>query len=309
MSRSKPPNESDKLEHAKIEKLDISLGRICNLHCIMCNDYYSNQINGTKAKELPLYPVELGYFKSSSFMSLAKSLKEVLIQGGEPFLSPLHPELLHALIGTGRADEISLNYITNGTVIPSNKIIELWKQFAHVQVEISLDHIEEKAEFIRMPMKWKHFVEVFHSFDQLAADIKIELNIKMTLGLLNAFAIGPVLTFLEKFNHVSQIPSIGFIRHPNCLSLFSLPLVSKIRVGNHFKEVSQGFNCESLANVINEAADLLMNSRTQILNHDEYFHEFELMAYFKKRMAEHSKNPYMLFKEEIDLIKEENQTK
>lgn len=129
-------------------RMDYWTGDVCNLACVICGPYNSS----TWKEELGL-PVEL---KKSSVNQFWKTLDLSKIQfihfnGGEPLLSKEHVKFLHAIEDKS---QIHLNYNTNGTVLPSNELINLWQQFRLVQVDFSIDDIGERFEYQRYPAKW-----------------------------------------------------------------------------------------------------------------------------------------------------------
>jgi len=74
--------------------------------------------------------------------------------GGEPMLNPHLQSILEMLVESGHASHISASFSTNATVhVP--RIIELLREFRHVDLWFSLDGTEALQEYIRPPARWE----------------------------------------------------------------------------------------------------------------------------------------------------------
>jgi MoaA/NifB/PqqE/SkfB family radical SAM enzyme len=79
-------------------------------------------------------------------------LKFVHFNGGEPLLSKEHVEFLNAV---PNKRIVHLNYNTNGTILPTTELLELWEQFKLVQLDFSIDDVGSRYEYQRYPAKWE----------------------------------------------------------------------------------------------------------------------------------------------------------
>lgn len=213
----------------KVRLLDLSLTRICNLQCLMCSPKFSTGLESLYQKtmlgeQICHDPFDLGFIETEDFHLLTKDLNAILFQGGEPFLSSLHIPILENLIDRGLSSRISLNYITNGTIPLDSRVLELWKKFANVQLEVSLDDVESRAEYIRHPLKWDKFKANFQELSDLSESGEIKLDTVLTYQALNTFAIPRVFKFLQNFKCVSRVPLVNILEHPRFLSYRWLPL-------------------------------------------------------------------------------------
>lgn len=129
-------------------RIDYWVGDLCNLKCVICGPENSSSWK----QELNL-PVEIKRTVNNQFwktMDLT-SVKFIHFNGGEPLLNKEHIELLTSL---DNKQQIQLNYNTNATVIPSAELLELWSKFDLVQLDFSIDDIEERFEYQRFPASW-----------------------------------------------------------------------------------------------------------------------------------------------------------
>ena len=132
--------------NVELIRLDYWTGDLCNLRCAICSPH-----NSSAWKEELKYPVKtVSVNRFWQQLDLSK-LKFVHFNGGEPLLSKEHVEFLKEL---PNKNQIHINYNTNGTVVPSAELLSLWQQFKIVQLDFSIDDIEERFEYQRYPATW-----------------------------------------------------------------------------------------------------------------------------------------------------------
>ena len=78
------------------------------------------------------------------------------MHGGEPMLSSIeqHQNLLDHYIQTGQAKNISIHYTTNATIFPDQNWLSRWKNFAEIDLQLSIDGIGNRYEYLRYPADW-----------------------------------------------------------------------------------------------------------------------------------------------------------
>ena len=140
--------------------LSIPVGNYCNLKCRICNPGDSS----TWIKEyLDLYgkkhPRQSWFNDDAVWQKIidhSRGALEIHLHGGEPFLldSAQHINFLSQLVERGYSKHIRLHYSTNATTWPTDKIIEVWHSFKHVDVGASIDDIKHRFEYNRHPANW-----------------------------------------------------------------------------------------------------------------------------------------------------------
>jgi sulfatase maturation enzyme AslB (radical SAM superfamily) len=136
-----------------ITHIEWFLGNLCNLRCVTCSPRESTGWNSdATAVDYPVHPQEVS--DSSLLKPYIHSLKNLLIIGGEPFLSPQLTEILEIISAADRAGAIELTISTNLTTFPDEKILNYLSRFQSVRLEISLDSTGERNDYIRYPSKW-----------------------------------------------------------------------------------------------------------------------------------------------------------
>ena len=164
----------DNLPHINLRRpllkpiwLQLKLGAKCNLACRTCDADSSHKllkqtlystfgkINKDWIREKQK---RSSWIYDNSFWDELKDISENLelltLTGGEPLINDEHYTYLEWCIDQGYAKNIRLDYITNGTVKLDNYKKELWKNFRHVNIDISLDGTGKLAEYIRTGIEW-----------------------------------------------------------------------------------------------------------------------------------------------------------
>lgn len=161
--------------------LEIQTNKVCNGGCIICgpenSSYWQNEIKIFLPKPMG-DPID----KILSQIDIQKTRK-ILFLGGEPFLSdddirilPLieHPEL------------VDLQYTTNCSIYPSDAHIALWKNFKSVLINLSLDGIGSRFDYIRYPLKWNQVEQnVTRMMQNLPGNVKFKSN--HVVNILNLY--------------------------------------------------------------------------------------------------------------------------
>lgn len=213
-----------------IQFLDFRHTNQCNLKCRYCNPHFSNQW----AKELNYpttllsTPVEHYYHKL-----LTDDLVDLYWCGGEPLIIKEHYEVLEQLIQHNRSQNISLRYNTNFTTVnyKDKNILDLWKNFKSVDLNISLDTVGTALNYIRSGSDWE---KISHNIDQLLATRSqlptLRIKFTPTVSLLN-------LWFLEDlYNYATEknIPvALSVLYGPDYLSMSSLYCKELVDMAQH----------------------------------------------------------------------------
>lgn len=136
----------------------IDLGNECNLACKMCRPTESSKV-GAIYKKWNLLPKEKSIFtdwteNTSAWNNFLKSLdnqtnlNRLHFMGGEPLISKKFHQIIDRLILLERSQNISLSFVTNGTLI-NQSIINKLKKFKSCDLEFSLESFEITNNYIR----------------------------------------------------------------------------------------------------------------------------------------------------------------
>lgn len=230
--------------------LDLRLGNLCNLKCRMCNPWNSSQIakehiqlqeKNIEYKEVwkkifGTFPVSVmddqQWFESDilwdQVISLIPHLKKVYMTGGEPTLIKNNFKFMEQCIEQNRSD-ILLFFNTNCTNV-NKTFLELITQFKQVNINVSIDGINNVNDYIRFPSNWAQLNE---NIEKLARLPNVNLGITPTVQVYNVFDLVNILEYVDKLNTTyNRKIFVDFLInvHPHHLSVTILPNEIKQRV-------------------------------------------------------------------------------
>jgi MoaA/NifB/PqqE/SkfB family radical SAM enzyme len=175
-------------------RLDFWTGDTCNLRCVICGPHYSSAWK--EELKLPKHEIKSNINKTWRDLPLDE-IKYIHFNGGEPLLSKEHVDLLDSIVNK---KQVHLNYNTNATIRPSDKLLALWAEFKLVQLDFSIDDIEERFEYQRYPAKWKEVTDNLTWFIQYCP-VNCMFAINTTLSILNQKNIDNTKAWIkENFN-------------------------------------------------------------------------------------------------------------
>ena len=226
-----------------IAYLDLRLGNLCNLKCRMCSPFNSSQI----AKEHldleqrdPAYKVvwasTFGKFDPrfndmqewfdkdilwDQVIDMIPNLKKVYMTGGEPTLIENNFKFMQACIDKGRKD-IVLFFNTNCTNV-NKKFTNLISQFDRVNINASIDGVNEVNDYIRSPSKWS---QISRNVETLAQMPNVVLGVTPTVQTYNVFNLIDTLNWVDSLNKTyNKNIFVDFLInvHPKHLAVDILP--------------------------------------------------------------------------------------
>lgn len=239
---------------SELKLLSISFGNTCNLACVTCNSASSSRWSQDEKKiDIKQFDKELfhhnQYYKDETFIkqltSRCDNLIHLDIPGGEPFFAnkDIHKNFLKSL---SCPEKIKIHYTTNATIFPDNEFWEIWKNFRHVDIQLSIDGIGKQFEYIRYPALW---YEVEQNIKKYQEQPNIQLSISHTLSWLNILYLENFLSWCDQ----QQLPTpyIGPVSRPDFLSTRCLPIYVKQQITNKLKksnrpEIQQALNYMNL---------------------------------------------------------------
>lgn len=185
----------------ELVRLDYWTGNLCNLACVICGPEFSS----VWKQELN-YPIESKKTIVNNFWtSLDTShLRYVHFNGGEPLLSKEHVKFLHAL---SNKNLIHISYNTNGTVLPSQELIDLWSQYKLVQLDFSIDDIGARFEYQRYPAKWSKVASNLQWYIDYAPN-NCMFSVNTTVSILNQHNLDNLNQWLQENFCVSRFTDI-----------------------------------------------------------------------------------------------------
>jgi MoaA/NifB/PqqE/SkfB family radical SAM enzyme len=213
--------------------LGIALGNICNLKCRICGPWASSSWNADEIKLIPrdqlsgtieermltqgAWPIKSDTFWHQ-FAEEIKTVSNLNIYGGEPFMIPKHFEMLKFLVDNNYAQNIDLAYNTNGTHFPE-QAIELWNQFRQVHISLSIDNLNNKFEYERKNSSWNTLIENLNKFKKIQHK-NIQLQCTVTVSAYNILDLNEIAAWVDQqefdlptFWNILQFSKFNSIAH------------------------------------------------------------------------------------------------
>ena len=135
----------------------IGFGNTCNLKCITCNATSSSR---WRKEYMDIYgidkpPVETISSAADDIYNAMPNLIHFDVIGGEPIISEpkKQKELLQRYIDSGQSRNMTLHYTTNAQQFPDKEWWNLWNNFAEIDMQLSIDGVGRRYEYIRYPAK------------------------------------------------------------------------------------------------------------------------------------------------------------
>lgn len=199
--------------------INVQVSSLCNQSCMYCVPILSSTIaqfgqwidfnNGKlitdfrKPKEINITFSHIIDFVDS--LPLTTERLVLSITGGEPFIMNQFEEdieqIIKAFVVKDKTRHIILQLSTNGNSKEEvllnfyDRIEKLQREyFVEIEIGLSLENIEERAEYVRQGMKWNNFLNSFNIHKKFA-----RVTIKPTF---NVFSVVNIVDFIKLF--VSQ---------------------------------------------------------------------------------------------------------
>jgi organic radical activating enzyme len=210
----------------------------CNLRCRTCDARASSSIAGEQKRLLAKHPEAAGMLGTSvdeirnlpmrSWLSREPDawawivdqlggLERLEFLGGEPLLFAPHFDLLSACVELGYAHRISLDYATNGTQLPA-RARELWPRFKSVRVQVSLDAVGARFEYLRHPARWPEVEANMRALSELSPNVDVTAN--ATTSAYNVLYLDELIEWSVQRSVQLALNPLGNPRHfdPRALS-------------------------------------------------------------------------------------------
>lgn len=170
----------------------IAFGNTCNLKCIMCGSDSSSrwrkEYHEVYGKDLK--PVEVISAEADEIYNAMPNIIHFDIPGGEPLLSEVEKQkaLLTRYVETGQSKNITLHYTTNAQLFPADEWWNLWSHFKEIDMQLSIDGVGKRYEYIRFPAKQKIIEKNVQLYTTKENNLKnFRLSVSHTISAYNIF--------------------------------------------------------------------------------------------------------------------------
>jgi len=253
----------------------VAFGNTCNLTCITCNPYSSSRWH-KEYQDIYNINVEPNHFYKSGFveefLAATPNLIHIDIPGGEPFLSGVREQksMLQHWIETGQAADISIHYTTNATIYPDDSWWDLWRNFKNVDIQLSIDGVGNRFEYIRYPGNWSDVSKHTQQYvAQVSNSNNLQLSVSHTVSAYNIYYLDEFFTWCNNIG--LPRPWLGRLHNPNYMRPTVWPKQARDYIVNHLKS-SRHPDISTWAQLIDNLDDSnyfdLFKLRTS--QHDQY---------------------------------------
>ena len=126
------------------------------------------------------------------------NLKNIKATGGEPFLNDQFQIFLSNLVEWNLAKNISIEIFTNCSFFPKEQYRSLLPHFKNVKMNLSLDAIGNRAEFIRKGSAWSKVLDSLHKWIDVSLNNKnVSIVLGHTLTVYNVIYLKEFINWIE----------------------------------------------------------------------------------------------------------------
>jgi len=217
----------------------IAFGNTCNLKCITCSSESSSR---WRKEYLDLYGVDMAPIETISTEAdeIYNAMPNVIhfdIPGGEPLLSEVQKQkaLLSRYIKSGQSKNITLHYTTNAQLFPNNEWWDIWSHFKEVDMQLSIDGIGTRYEYIRFPAKNELIEEHVMMYNESINKYpNLKLSVSHTISAYNIYYLSDFFDWCEFYN--LPRPWCGVVSNPNHMRPTVYPKPIKEKIVEHLNQ-------------------------------------------------------------------------
>ena len=197
-----------------LQYIELRASNLCNMGCRMCNTKNSSKLN-REVMDNPQLSSWLGKVETDTeinddnwqqILSTSETLDTLFLTGGEPMLIKKYYDLMDVLIEKQRSDKVDLHIYTNASVY-NPLFIEKMLQFKTVNMNMSIDGVEQMAEYQRYGVEWKTIEKNIQKYLQLP----IINNFHTTITAYNLLDLSSLAKFYVDI--LKKYPSTNFKAH------------------------------------------------------------------------------------------------
>lgn len=228
--------------------VSISFDNLCNLKCITCFGTNSSQLalesTDRRMKKIWLEiqkhgPKKTEFVKNFLTESNISTLR-IEVLGGEPLLNPSLYKFLDWLGSQPYARQTRVNITTNGTTYDT-RLEKYVDQFDMVNIQMSIDGIDDVYEYIRFGGSFDTFKETLYKFHTLKNSLtdpnRINIGFCYTLSWMNSLHIEKFFNWLyTDYPQYSQNVFISKLEGPVFYSINVLPIDARKQIVEKVKE-------------------------------------------------------------------------
>jgi MoaA/NifB/PqqE/SkfB family radical SAM enzyme len=232
---------------------ELQITNICNLKCIMCNEFDSSAIL-TENRILKISNIDQSQYswrneEIEKVLALLQNTntKSVTLRGGEPFLIPQIKQAMYDVISSGRSTKIDLRIDTNCTTFDSDWI-DILDKFKSVWIICSIDAVDDRAEFIRYGSNWK---EIYENVKLMKTIKNVTITVNSVVQNISLMGLPELIEWCKQNELYIKLTPIS---DPKFLSIGVLPMDIKKLALDSLKNIKYN-KVENLESIIEYLSD------------------------------------------------------
>ena len=218
---------------------EIHISNLCNLKCLTCNEIDSSKFHTeNKALGISKYPdTDFTKFVIPSLEAIKQVLTNDLmfldIRGGETLMVPELKDLL-SNVPKDMAKKITLKIQSNGTIMPDDIWLDIFKKFKNTKFNISIDGFGDDNHYLRYPSKWQDITKTINHLQQ--HNIKFIVN--TVVSNLNILILDKLLRWIKEEQYLNYF---YLLRSPTYYQYDILPKQLLSLAGTRLQKIGKGF--------------------------------------------------------------------
>lgn len=196
-------------------KIDTS--NTCNATCVTCSSQSSSAWAQLERKNntIPNRSWRIHNITADTWVNYATAIS-ITFRGGESLLSETNFHILEQLIAHNNT-ECFISFVTNGSVTPSNRQLDLIKQFPNKNFCFSIDGVGPVFEYLRYPLKWSTIEKNL----EFCKNNNISRSVSYTLSNINVWYHAQTVKWFQDNNLPYQLNPVydPTYFHPSMLPL------------------------------------------------------------------------------------------
>ena len=266
---------------------DVRFNNVCNFKCRTCSSSFSSLWVAENKKhntpdwigggEVGAGTEEQQEQTLQSILDNITTIRKIYFAGGEPLVQEKNYTILQALIDNNRFD-CHLMFSTNGSVtkFKDYDLIDMLSKFKKVTFSVSLDDIEERAEYIRHGTDWEEQLKNLQQFSLLSRQSNFEYVLSATISAFNFMSFPQAVYKLWEQGAIIKGTALGLtmVQEPAWLSARVLPEDKKLEKSKDWDRLANFCNKNNIS-LTNEEIQRCVTWATRANTYEDYIMKFQ----------------------------------
>lgn len=237
-------NKSFEIQKPKLQSVNIPFSNLCNNKCRMCNSRFSTQ---WYADEKALgWKIPKGQINQTDAIDKIDFSEVTLISflGGEPMLN--QDKIIDILKNRCNLEKLTVVITTNVTTLPCEELVNLLKQCARVEWDLSIDAYGRLNDFLRKGSDWEI---VKYNLDWFAINFE-NLRMQTAISIYNVNCFHELFELSQKYTNIQHYMKL--VSDVNPMLPRHLPLDAKLKIKEYVLDIKRNLDIPICNAIISE---------------------------------------------------------